>query len=197
LIDVQKLIFVFGRKPGLSHDEFARHYLEVHAPLGRRVTRAMAGYVVNLVEQADERDSNVPELDAITEIWTPSVEEFFDPAHAFTSPEDGRELMADHDSFIGPMHAYLVSEELVEPADGTALSRFKHVALVGPQDGATPDASARDNVVRVLTPDAPDVTAFAVRRLATPQDGGRLGLVSGYFVSEHVMLTPGGAGRAR
>jgi uncharacterized protein (TIGR02118 family) len=194
---VQKIVFLFGRKPGLSHDEFARHYLEVHAPLGRRVTRTMTGYVVNLVEQADETDAKLPELDAITEIWTPSVEEFFDPTHAFTSPEEGRELMADHESFIGPMHAYLVSEELVEPADGTGPSRFKHVALVGPQDGATPDASARDNVVRALTPDAPDVTAFAVRRLATPQDGGRLGLVSGYVVSEHVMLTPGGAGRAR
>jgi uncharacterized protein (TIGR02118 family) len=194
---VQKLIFLFGRKPGLSHDEFARHYLEVHAPLGRRVTRAMAGYVVNLVEHADGQESSLPELDAITEIWTPSVEEFFDPAHAFTSPDDGRELMADHDSFIGPMHAYLVSEELVEPVDGTGRSRFKHVALVGPHDASTPDASARDNVVRALTPDAPDVTAFVVRRLPTSQGGGRLDLVSGYSVSEHVMLTPGGGGRAR
>ncbi|HEY7136122.1 MAG TPA: EthD domain-containing protein [Acidimicrobiia bacterium] len=200
---MQKLIFLFGRKPGLSHDEFARHYLEVHAPLGRRVTRAMAGYVVNLVEHVDERGARLPELDAITEIWTPSVEDFFDPALAFTSAEDGRELLADHESFIGPMHAYLVAEHTpkMEPAVSATGSRtpgVKHIALVGPADAG---ASAGDTVVRTLTPDATEVAAFVALRAGAVDELERRSPAPGYLVAEFVMVTPdpqpGGAGRGR
>jgi hypothetical protein len=105
---MDKLLFLFHRKDGLSRDEFFEHYVDVHAPLGLRLTRTMDGYTVNLV---DTEGDDAP--DAITEVWTASAQTFFDPAQSFASPEDAKELMTDHDSFIGPYDTYLVEERVM------------------------------------------------------------------------------------
>ena len=105
---MEKLLFLFHRKDGLSRDEFFEHYLDVHAPLGLRVTRTMDGYTVNLV---DTEGAGAP--DAITEVWTASAKDFFDPAQSFATPDDAKELMTDHDSFIGPYDTYIVEERVV------------------------------------------------------------------------------------
>ena len=103
---MDKLIFLFRRKQGLTRKEFFDHYLDVHAPLGKRVTQTMRGYTVNLVDTEGG-------LDAVTEIWTESAADFMDPAKSFATPEDAAELMADHDSFLGPFEAYVVEEKIV------------------------------------------------------------------------------------
>jgi hypothetical protein len=54
---MDKLLFFFRRKDGLTRAEFHRHYLEQHAPLGLRVTMTMAGYTVNLVDSESEVDA--------------------------------------------------------------------------------------------------------------------------------------------
>jgi hypothetical protein len=104
---MDKLLFFFQRKDGLSRQEFRDHYLEEHAPRGMRLTVTMAGYTVNLV------DSESP-VDAVTEIWTAAMGDFFDPAKSFASEADAKEMMADHDSFIGPYDAYAVEETVVQ-----------------------------------------------------------------------------------
>ena len=112
---MEKLLFLFHRKDGLSRDEFFEHYLDVHAPLGLRLTRTMEGYTVNLV---DTEGAGAP--DAITEVWTASAQDFFDPAQAFATPDDARELMTDHDSFIGPYDTYIVEERVVRQESDAA-----------------------------------------------------------------------------
>lgn len=87
---MDKVVFFFQRKDGLTRDEFHRHYLEQHAPLGLRVTRTMAGYTVNLVDSDGD-------VDAVTEVWTAALADFFDPAKSFATEDDARTLMADHD----------------------------------------------------------------------------------------------------
>jgi len=106
---MDKLLFFFRRKDGLGRDEFHDHYLHQHAPLGLRVTVTMDGYTVNLVDSASD-------VDAVTEIWTASMADFFDPSKSFATEEDAKTLMADHDSFIGPYDAYAVEEEVVHGA---------------------------------------------------------------------------------
>jgi hypothetical protein len=103
---MEKVLFFFQRKDGLTRQEFRDHYLEEHAPRGMRLTVTMDGYTVNLV------DSESP-VDAVTEIWTASMADFFDPAKSFATEADAKEMMADHDSFIGPYDAYAVEEDLV------------------------------------------------------------------------------------
>jgi uncharacterized protein (TIGR02118 family) len=180
--DGEKLVFVFGRKPGLSFDEFARHYLDVHAPLGLRVTRAMQRYVVNLAD-VDGPPQPFP-VDAITEIWTPSADDFFDPSRAFTSPEDGNALLADHATFIGPMHAYEVEERVVTDGPSTDV---KYVALAPAPVTTEATRHVENRVVRTLTPDAPPVDVFTL--LHFPDRDAALayaGTTSGFFVTEHV-----------
>src|SRR5262245_34072317 len=98
-----KVVFFFTRKDGLSREEFHDHYLHHHAPLGLRVTRTMDGYTVNLVDSDSDSD-----VDAVTEIWTASIADFFDPSKSFATEDDAKTLMADHDSFTGPYDAYAV-----------------------------------------------------------------------------------------
>ena len=107
---MDKLIFLFPRKDGLTREEFFAHYLEVHAPLGLEVTRTMVHYTVNLCDRDGGTDDGV---DAITETWTDSAADFLNPDKSFATPEDAQRLFTDHNSFIGaPYDAYSVEEDV-------------------------------------------------------------------------------------
>ena len=191
---MDKLLFFFQRKDGLTHEEFAAHYLDVHAPLGQRVTITMAGYTVNIVE-SDGADAP----DAITEIWTASMADFFDPARSFATPEDAAELMADHDSFIGPYDAYAVDEHVLVGAapDGPLGTRAPGAKLVSvyrdagdvpaPPPGATRVIDQR--VLQALTPGAPPL---ALIRSVWAPDVGTLGAsaAQAYVVGEYRRMEP-------
>jgi hypothetical protein len=106
---MDKVVFFFQRKDGLLREEFHDHYLHQHAPLGLRVTVTMEGYTVNLVDSESE-------VDAVTEVWTAALADFFDPSKSFATEDDAKTLMADHNSFIGPYDAYAVEEHVVQGA---------------------------------------------------------------------------------
>jgi uncharacterized protein (TIGR02118 family) len=202
---MDKLVFLFGRVHGMSVDEFRDHYLQVHAPSALERTRAMHGYVVNLVEHDTTTidDAGVagaqPTLavDAVTEIWTPSIGEFLDPATAFTSPEAAEAHMADHNSFIGPMHVYRVEERVVKARStdqpvGARTPGVKYMSLMDRADGMSHDefvAYWRDRhaplavehhvgmtgyvqnvVVEALSPDAPAIDGFVEMYFPTADD---------------------------
>ena len=84
----------------------------------------MDGYSVNLV---DTEAAGAP--DAITEIWTASSADFFDPAKSFATPDDAQELMTDHDSFIGPYDTYIVEERVVRQGSDAVRGREAGVVL--------------------------------------------------------------------
>jgi hypothetical protein len=157
---MDKIIFFFRRKDGLSRAEFHDHYLHHHAPLGLRVTVTMAGYTVNLVDS----DSDV---DAVTEIWTASMADFFDPAKSFATDDDAKTLMADHDSFIGPYDAYAVVEEVVHGALPDAplaeVAQFTKVFVrhADASDVPAPPADALhvvdQRVVQTIMPGSPEL----------------------------------------
>jgi hypothetical protein len=130
---MDKLIFLFTRKDGLTREEFFAHYLDVHAPLGLELTRTMAHYVVNLRDRDDRADEGV---DAITETWTESAADFMNPEKSFATPEDAERLFTDHNSFIGaPYDAYAVDEqfrkgvERLPPTNGVAAGGKAVVAV--------------------------------------------------------------------
>ena len=181
-------MFLFHRKDGLSHDEFCEHYLEVHAPLGMRLTQTMAGYSVNLVDADDDAAA-----DAITEVWTATLADFFDTGKSFTSPEAAAELMTDHDSFIGPYDTYVVEEHVVrgrDNADGGAkriACYLEGEVVPEPAPGVTDVLEHR--VVQALNPDAPPY-ATIVSTWAPSVDA--LGPPTGtaYDVREHRKLLP-------
>ncbi len=157
---LDKVVFFFTRKDGLTREEFHDHYVHQHAPLGLRVTQTMAGYTVNLVDSAGQ-------VDAVTEVWTAAMADFFDPSKSFATEDDAKALMADHDSFIGPYDAYAVEDVVVqgalpdaplgEIAPGTKVFvRYRSTDdLPAPPDDATYVVDQR--VVQTVTPGSPDL----------------------------------------
>jgi uncharacterized protein (TIGR02118 family) len=189
---VEKVIFLFGRKPGLSVDEFRRHYLDVHAPLARRSMRNLHRYVVNLPDAAVDAP-----FDAVTEITMDAAADLFDPGRAFVNEAAAKEVLADHASFLGTMHAYRVAERVVKDydrtwADGERSPGVKYVSLMQRAPGLSPeefDAYWRDrhtpialehhggmwkyvqNVVREpMTPDAPPLDGMVEMHFPTVDD---------------------------
>jgi hypothetical protein len=189
---MDKLVFLFQRKDGLTRPEFSEHYLDVHAPLGQRLTVTMLGYTVNLVESEGA-------IDAITEIWTPSMADFFDPAKSFATPEDAAALMADHNSFIGPYDAYAVDERVERggPPDGPIGARTPGAKVVSlyrnaadipePPPGAT--RVIDQSVMQGITPGAAPLAL--IRSLWAP-DADALGPPArdAYRVGEYRRLAP-------
>ena len=62
-----KVITLIKRKPGLSREEFIKHYEEVHAPLGLKHFPTFRRYARNYVITPPGAEE--PDFDCITEIW--------------------------------------------------------------------------------------------------------------------------------
>ena len=192
---MQKIIFLFGRKPPQTHAEFAEHYLEHHAPLGLKVAVQMDGYTVNLVP--DEASGEF-DLDAVTETWTPSVEAFMDPQRAFANEADMTELMTDDASFIANARPYVVSEELVvgEWPSGAARTRTPGVkrmslnptdATLPPTDGCT--RVVRNRVLQSFLPDAPEAAMILLEWAESADTLAPLDVLN-WLVEENVQRQP-------
>jgi hypothetical protein len=116
---MQKVIYFFHRKEGLTRHEFFEHYLQRHSLIALRVTRTMDGYAVNLCDDLTDGTAFAGwpgGPDAITEVWTPDAEAFMGTSVKFDTEEDARELREDDRSFIGSRFAWAVSERLVSGA---------------------------------------------------------------------------------
>ncbi len=179
---MEKLIFLFPRRDGLTREEFFAHYLDVHAPLGLELTRTMTHYTVNL---RDGGDAPADGVDAITETWTESVADFMNPHKSFATPEDAQRLFADHDSFIGaPYDAYAVDEqvrkgpELLAPNDGVSPGGKAVVAVRG-------DA-ALERLGALVERD--EMTRYVENRVAAPLMTGAFEPVHA-FVEVHLAIT--------
>jgi hypothetical protein len=188
---LDKVVFLFRRKDGLSREEFHDHYLHHHAPLGLRVTQTMDGYTVNLV------DSDV-DVDAVTEIWTKSIADFFDPSKSFATDDDAKALMADHDSFIGPYDAYAVVEERVSgalpdaPLGEIAPGAKVFVAYADASEVPAPPADATyvvdQRVVQNIMPGSPDLAV--VRTIWLDDPGEATDVWAEAMVAREVRMKP-------
>ena len=67
-----KAIALIKRKPGLSREEFVRHYEEVHAPLAVKYFPTLKRYVRNHI--ITPLGAEEPEFDCITEFWYEDME---------------------------------------------------------------------------------------------------------------------------
>jgi len=165
---LEKLVFLFRRKPGASREDYFRHYITNHSPLGLKHQQGLSAFTVNLLE-------SLAEFDVMTEIWTPVIAEFFG---AGKQRSEGEELIVqDHMSFMGPQDTFAVEERIVRDGAltsplGTASPGAKLVtihrrgeALPEPLPGAH---RVVDNVVlrtilqadQFVDPDASDIAVF-------------------------------------
>ena len=101
---MEKTIFLFQRHRDRTRDNFARHYINAHAPLGAKLTRSLLGYTVNLVE-----NSRGP--DAITEHWLSQAMDLLTPDIAYATRQDFDAVVADDRTLFSDSVLYVVIAE--------------------------------------------------------------------------------------
>lgn len=111
-----KSISLLTRRPELSHAQFVKHWLEVHAPLAHAVPglrRYVQSHIQDTRSRPDIPDLDV-EVDGIAELW-------FDDRQAMAlangSPE-AKALHADGALFIGRIKSFVVEEKTIIPRAG-------------------------------------------------------------------------------
>jgi uncharacterized protein (TIGR02118 family) len=111
-----KSLSLLTRRPGLSHAEFVRHWLEIHAPLAHAVP-GVKRYVQNHIEGERTRpDIATTEVvvDGIAELW-------FDDRAAMDRANSSPEAKLLHDDgalFIGGIKTFIIEEKVIIPISG-------------------------------------------------------------------------------
>jgi uncharacterized protein (TIGR02118 family) len=107
-----KRISLLVRKPGISREEFARHWREIHGPLALPLPKVVR-YVQNHIREEGARHPHLPaaggQVDGIVEFW---FENRQDMEQAFATPEAAA-LFADGALFIESVTSYVVEEHVV------------------------------------------------------------------------------------
>jgi uncharacterized protein (TIGR02118 family) len=108
---VIKTIGLLRAKPGISREEFAKHWLQVHGPLSLPVPGIKRYYQNHIVR--DRQLATLPAIDAqidgIVEMWYESWDDF---EKASNSPEI-KALHADGATFIGGFKGFVVEEKII------------------------------------------------------------------------------------
>jgi uncharacterized protein (TIGR02118 family) len=111
-----KSISLLTRRPELSHDEFVRHWVEIHAPLAHAVP-GVRRYVQNHIE-GERRRADIPTteiaVDGIAELW-------YDDRAAMDRGNASAEAKRLHDDgalFIGGIKSFIVEEKIIIPISG-------------------------------------------------------------------------------
>ena len=108
-----KVLSLLTRKPHLTHEEFVRHWREIHGPLALTVP-GIRRYVQSHIEatrtRADIAETEV-DVDGIAELW------YDDEAslRASAATPEARALYADGAVFIGRIKTYVIAEQVVIP----------------------------------------------------------------------------------
>ena len=110
-----KSVSLLTRKAGLSHEEFVKHWLEVHAPLAHAVPglcRYVQSHIVGERTRTDIPTTDV-EVDGVAETWYDDLAAM-DRANA--SPE-AKTLHADGALFIGRIKSFITEEKVIIPRE--------------------------------------------------------------------------------
>jgi uncharacterized protein (TIGR02118 family) len=111
-----KSISLLTRKPGLSHEQFVKHWLEIHAPLAYAVPelrRYVQSHIVGERTRPDIETTDI-EVDGIAELW---YDDRAAMERAVASPEAKR-LHADGALFIGRIKTFIIDEKVIVPRAG-------------------------------------------------------------------------------
>ena len=106
-----KTIGLLTRKDAWTHEQFMKHWVEIHAPLALAVP-GLRRYVQNHIQaertRADIAETKV-EIDGIAELW------FDDQAalEAAARTPEMKALHADGAKFIGRIKSYVVEEKFI------------------------------------------------------------------------------------
>ena len=102
------------RKPGMTHEQFVRHWHDVHVPMSHDVP-GLRGYIVSTVvdqqSRADVPGFEMAPFDGLAQTWFDDLE---GRARAGASPE-GKRWHADGGLIIGNIRMFVTKEDVVVP----------------------------------------------------------------------------------
>jgi uncharacterized protein (TIGR02118 family) len=109
-----KVIGLLTRKPEFTHEQFVKHWFEIHGPLAHAVpgvARYVQSHIVGTRTRPDIPETDV-DVDGIAELW---YEDQAALTRAAASPEMKR-LTDDGALFIGRIKTFIVEERQIIPA---------------------------------------------------------------------------------
>lgn len=109
-----KIVSLLTRKPQLTHEQFVRHWRDIHGPLALAVPgvrRYVQSHIQGTRTRADIAETAL-EIDGIAELW------YDDEAalKASAATPEAKALYADGALFIGGIKTYVVEEQVIIPA---------------------------------------------------------------------------------
>lgn len=113
-----KSIALIKRKPGISREEFFRHYEEVHAPLASKYLpfkRYVRNYIITQAAYGHRAAAEEPEFDCIAEFWFDN-EEDRQAVEDFLGSEAGQVIRDDEEKFMdrSKIVGFVVEEKVTE-----------------------------------------------------------------------------------
>ena len=111
-----KSIGLLTRKDGMSHDQFMKHWVEIHAPLARAVPGLRRYVQSHIVAERTRTDipATAVDIDGIAELW---YDDRAAMERAMATPE-AKALHADGALFIGRIKSFVVEEKVIIPRAG-------------------------------------------------------------------------------
>jgi uncharacterized protein (TIGR02118 family) len=109
-----KVLSLLTRKDGLSHEQFVRHWYEIHAPLALAVPgirRYVQSHITDSLTRLDIPETGV-EVDGIAELWYDDLDSFRRAA----ATSQMKTLTDDGALFIGRIKTYVIEEREIIPA---------------------------------------------------------------------------------
>lgn len=97
-----KLIILLTKKQAMGDDEFVRYFLDVHAPLAKKMP-GLRKYVANIVQKPPNRG---PDYHGVAELWFDDRETM---KKAFSSPQ-GEVTQKDSEKFTSRMMTLFIDE---------------------------------------------------------------------------------------
>ena len=108
---VIKRASLLQRKPGISHEEFVKHWVEIHAPMARACP-GIGRYALTVVKSASTRKDVAPfeiQVDGIAELWFKSQADF----DAYSTSPATKRLRDDGATFIGREIDFITEEKVI------------------------------------------------------------------------------------
>jgi len=112
---IVKTLTFMARKPGTTHTEFMRYWLDVHAPMALKVP-GMRGMICNEITGASNGTLAISSgasiaIDGVAESWKEETSSLQNP----DAPDAAKAWYADGPAFVGWIKGYRVSETVFVP----------------------------------------------------------------------------------
>ena len=106
-----KSLSLLTRRPELTHEEFVKHWLEIHGPLALRVPEVRRYVQSHIIDERTRPDipTTLVEIDGVAELWFDDRDAM---ARSNASPE-AKALHADGALFIGRIKSFITEEKVI------------------------------------------------------------------------------------